>query len=137
MTLVRVLLSLAICSSLAAFAQNSKDSKNLSIWDSARQAQTSKSTDDAMGRMHLNEFRTERNYSPFKAEAKNDPIALHFDDTPGSDDGACFTMRTYVVARDSKHSDATHLVGYSTCQKASRYRLRTTQIQEIAPSQKP
>lgn len=43
-------------------------------------------------------------------------------------DTTCFAIRSYVVARDSKDSDSTHLVHYSTCQPASRYRLRTTQI---------
>jgi hypothetical protein len=45
-----------------------------------------------------------------------------------SDDVFCYTMRSYVVARDSKHSDSVHPVGYSTCQPASKYRLRTTQM---------
>ncbi|HTW57209.1 MAG TPA: hypothetical protein VMD99_03650 [Terriglobales bacterium] len=42
-------------------------------------------------------------------------------------DGICYTIRSYVVARDSKDSDSVHLVSYSTCQMASRYQLRTTQ----------
>jgi hypothetical protein len=41
-------------------------------------------------------------------------------------DRYCLKMRSYLVARDRKNSDSTHLVGYSTCQPASRYRLRTT-----------
>jgi len=44
------------------------------------------------------------------------------------DDTMCYTMRTYVVARDGKHSDSVHPVGYSTCQPAGKYRLRTTQM---------
>ena len=39
----------------------------------------------------------------------------------------CYSIRAYVVARDSKHSDSTHPVGYSTCQRASRYRLKTAE----------
>lgn len=42
-------------------------------------------------------------------------------------DAMCYTIRSYVVARDSKHSDSTHPVGYSTCQPASRYRLKTAE----------
>ena len=42
-----------------------------------------------------------------------------------TDDATCLTIRSYVVARDSKDSDSTHLVRYSTCQPASRYQLRT------------
>jgi hypothetical protein len=41
-------------------------------------------------------------------------------------DSYCLKIRSYLVARDSKTSDSTHLVGYSTCLPASRYRLRTT-----------
>lgn len=44
------------------------------------------------------------------------------------DETLCYTMRSYVVARDSKDSDSVHPTGYSTCQPASRYRLRTTQL---------
>jgi hypothetical protein len=40
----------------------------------------------------------------------------------------CLKIRSYVVARDSKHSDSTHPVSYSTCQPASRYRLKTTDL---------
>ncbi len=42
-----------------------------------------------------------------------------------ADDTTCLAIRSYVVARDSKDSDSTHLVLYSTCQPASRYQLRT------------
>ena len=57
-----------------------------------------------------------------------DPMALRADARQG-DDTLCYKIRSYVVARDSKDSDSVHPVGYSTCQPASRYRLRTTQIQ--------
>lgn len=49
------------------------------------------------------------------------------------DDTLCFTMRSYVVARDSKDSDSVHPAGYSTCLPASRYRLRTTEIRTLTP----
>jgi len=41
------------------------------------------------------------------------------------DDEICYTLRTYVVARDDKESDSTHRVSSSTCQPGSRYRLKT------------
>ena len=41
-------------------------------------------------------------------------------------DGMCYAIRSYVVARDSKDSDSTHPVGYSTCRRSSRYHLKTT-----------
>ena len=40
-------------------------------------------------------------------------------------DTYCLKIRSYQMARDSKNSDSTHLVGYSTCLPASKYRLRT------------
>ncbi len=43
-------------------------------------------------------------------------------------DNTCLKIRSYVVARDSKDSDSTHPVSYSTCQPSSRYRLKTTEI---------
>jgi hypothetical protein len=42
-------------------------------------------------------------------------------------DSICYTIRSYVVARDAKGSDATHLVRSSTCQPASRFHVRTAQ----------
>jgi hypothetical protein len=43
-------------------------------------------------------------------------------------DTMCYTIRSYVVARDTKDSDSTHPVRYSTCQPAGRYRLKTTEM---------
>ena len=40
-------------------------------------------------------------------------------------DTICYSIRNYLVARDSKSSDATHPAGYSTCQPASRYHVKT------------
>jgi hypothetical protein len=48
----------------------------------------------------------------------------------GSGDVYCLMIRSYVVARDSKDSDATHFVRSSTCQLASKYRVKTTQSVE-------
>ena len=42
-------------------------------------------------------------------------------------DTICYTMRSYVVARDAKDSDATHPAGYSTCQPSNRYQLKNAQ----------
>ena len=43
----------------------------------------------------------------------------------------CLKIRSYVVARDSKDSDSTHPVRYSTCQPSTRYRLKTTEMRTI------
>jgi len=39
-------------------------------------------------------------------------------------DNSCFAIRSYVMARDSKDSDSTHLAGYSTCVPSSKYQVR-------------
>ncbi len=73
--------------------------------------------------MQIDQFRIDRNAPPFRSEARK---FRGFDmDGQLADDTLCYAIRSYVVARDSKGSDSTHPVGYSTCQKASRYRLRT------------
>ncbi len=78
---------------------------------------------------------------PSQAAAEKDPLnRLQIDQFKGLrillsgvggdliSDATCLKIRSYVVARDSKNSDSTHPVSYSTCQPASRYRLRTTEI---------
>ncbi len=46
----------------------------------------------------------------------------------------CLTLRTYRVARVSPESDTTKFAGYSTCQPAARFQLRTTvDSREIEP----
>ncbi|HZQ22159.1 MAG TPA: hypothetical protein VFA89_05105 [Terriglobales bacterium] len=36
----------------------------------------------------------------------------------------CFKMRTYIVAREARHSDRTRLVGYRTCLPGSDLEMR-------------
>ena len=70
------------------------------------------------------------------AERERQPDAHCFQYSPTIDqrsdimfrDTICYAIRSYVVARDSKDSDSTHPVSYSTCQPAARYQLRTTEI---------
>ena len=45
----------------------------------------------------------------------------------------CLSIRSYLVARDSKDSDSTHPTGYSTCQPSDRYRLKSTEIRVESP----
>jgi hypothetical protein len=44
-------------------------------------------------------------------------------------DSICYSIRSYVVARDDKDSDSTHPVGSSTCQPASRYRMKKALVE--------
>jgi hypothetical protein len=73
----------------------------------------------------IDRSRIDPNRQPFRWVFQNDNIVM---ETLG-DDALCYKIRSYVVARDSKDSDSVHPVGYSTCQPASRYRLKKTQIQ--------
>jgi hypothetical protein len=38
----------------------------------------------------------------------------------------CYTMRSYVMAREDPHSDSTRQVGYSVCEPSSTFDLRET-----------
>ena len=40
-------------------------------------------------------------------------------------DGVCYTLRTYVMARDEKDSDSTHLVRETRCLPAARLQFKT------------
>jgi hypothetical protein len=42
-------------------------------------------------------------------------------------DPICYSIRSYLVARDEKDSDSTHPVGSSTCQPARRYGVKNAQ----------
>jgi hypothetical protein len=49
-------------------------------------------------------------------------------------EATCYTLRTYRVARETPDSDSTRPAGYSTCQRATRFQLRTAvDTREIAP----
>ena len=80
----------------------------------------------------IDRFRIDPNRRPFRWGSQDDPILIEpafLMDGQLGDDTVCYKIRSYVVARDNKDSDSVHPVGYSTCQPASRYRLRKTQIQ--------
>jgi len=70
--------------------------------------------------------RIDPNRRPFRWGSQINDVVM---DRQLGDDTVCYKIRSYVVARDSKDSDSVHPVGYSTCQPASRYRLKKTQIQ--------
>jgi hypothetical protein len=44
----------------------------------------------------------------------------------------CYSIRSYLMARDSKDSDSTHLVRVSNCLPARQYSLKTTDPQPHA-----
>ncbi len=151
MTLARVLALALLLVSAVAFAQDQLQAKqgplNFGSLDRPLLAQDAKTTPSEP-------WRIVPKADHFQA-ADNDKGLLHLDDEspnttqlqsanttqlPAFDlardgqlpvDVTCFTIRSYVMARDQKGSDATHLVRYSTCQPSGRYRLRTAQIQAV------
>ena len=53
-------------------------------------------------------------------------------DSP-ENDGLCYKMRTYVMAREEKTSDVTHLVREAKCTPARKFQFKTTD-QHTGPS---
>jgi hypothetical protein len=49
-------------------------------------------------------------------------------------DATCYSIRSYVVARDAKDSDSTHPAGYSTCLSSDRYHVKSAEIRLDSPS---
>ena len=65
--------------------------------------------------------RIEGNDDSFLNSRMQRPLALTLD----PNDATCYTIRAYRVARISPESDTTRPVGYSTCQRASRFQFKT------------
>ena len=81
-----------------------------------------------LDQVHPDHLKTNQSVSPSKLPDRSIVIAPGIDGRLGADT-TCLKIRSYVVARDSKDSDSTHPVSYSTCQPAARYQLKTTEIQ--------
>jgi len=96
--------------------------------------QSSNFSSDSMDRMRIDQYVHDLGKGDFRAgrsnEAKRRTLVMGLGG-PLDSDATCFTMRSYVVARDSKDSDSTHPTGYSTCQPASKYRVRTTEQEPV------
>jgi hypothetical protein len=45
----------------------------------------------------------------------------------------CYTMRSYLMAREARDSDVTSPAGYSTCQKASRFAVKDA-VEPLEPA---
>jgi len=149
MTLTRLLAAaLVVCSALA-FAQTKTDS--LAVADQAPATRKhpavassepwnfieTQLADASAGKDPLDRFQIDK-YKVFRSNTNTRTLLV----SPEADAGmilsglsgdldgitTCLKIRSYVVARDSKDSDSTHPVSYSTCQPAKRYSLRTTDM---------
>ena len=86
---------------------------------------------NALDPMRLDQYRLDQiKGNPHVRHFKLDPLSetLAVDSNPLDADNTCLSIRSYVVARDSKDSDSTHPVGYSTCQPSNRYQVRSADI---------
>ena len=126
MTLARLLALTLLACSLPAFSQTQPAANPNQVADgSARisSAVAPKASDDS----NVLELQPDGSSRAAKANAEA-KVSFPNLSRPLYEDTTCYTIRSYVVARDSKHSDSTHPAGYSTCQPASRYGLKTTDI---------
>jgi hypothetical protein len=55
-------------------------------------------------------------------------------DSARDGDLTCYTIHSYLVKRQSRDSDVTEPVGHSTCQRASKYSVKTVEEPGTAPS---
>jgi hypothetical protein len=74
----------------------------------------------ALDSMRLDQYRLD--------QIKSDPHIRHLKLDALDADTTCLSIRSYVVARDSKDSDSTHPAGYSTCQPSNRYQVKNAEI---------
>lgn len=81
------------------------------------------SNSEPTNHMLVDQFRLDRSLG--NAGARTHTLALGLDGLDS--DTTCYKIRSYVVARDSEDSDSTHMTGYSTCQPAAKYRVKTTE----------
>jgi hypothetical protein len=148
MTLTRLFVAaLVVCSTLS-FAQTKTDSPSASDQPSANKPATVASSEPwkfipnqltvaNSGKDPLNPLQIDK-YKVFRSNKNTHTLLLGpeadagmlLSGLGGDLDGVttCLKIRSYVVARDSKDSDSTHPVSYSTCQPSTRYRVRTTEI---------
>ncbi len=54
----------------------------------------------------------------------------------GVSDATCFSIRSYLVVRDSPDSDTTHRDGSTTCVPTARFRMYSTVVQERVQDQR-
>jgi hypothetical protein len=69
------------------------------------------------------------------------PIIEHGGDLvlrePADQDELCYSLRTYIVARDDKKSDSTHVVRQVKCTPATKFGVKSADIRIQNPDTKP
>jgi hypothetical protein len=143
MTLARLFVAALVICSVPAFAQDHQSGSAPVVPDSKTNVGTSAepwrvgpsntlkngAQKDALGRLQSNVDRARKAYEEAEL-AQFIPSPRIFVITPNgqvADDTTCYTIHSIVVERDERDSDATHTVRSSTCQPASRYRVKSAE----------
>jgi hypothetical protein len=97
--------------------------------------QSSESDSDSRNRIRVDQYRLDPDSPELltgraRSQPKTRTLVMGVDG-PLDSDVTCYAIRSYVVARDFKDSDSTHMAGYSTCQPASRYGIKTTEERSV------
>src|SRR5579863_10247761 len=107
MTLSRLLVpALLIVAASAAFAQQQNaplTSPPSEPWRIASGQSDTGTVKSSIDRIRIDQFKVDPKAAPFKMESRLDPIVVTPEDLAG-DGTLCYTIRSYVVARDSKDS---------------------------------
>jgi hypothetical protein len=158
MTLARLLVAALLLGSLPASAQVTKKGNQFpggnaffaDDWHPAatpsepwrlipKQSAGANSERNPLDRLRINDYKVSQLGSDYLGEMRwPDTDAGMFDASlkPQVDtDTACFSIRSYVVARDSKDSDSTHPVSYSTCVRSDRYHVKSAEIRSESADQ--
>jgi hypothetical protein len=124
MTLARLLTAPLLLCCLSAFAQDQqpRNPRPSEPW----RIIPNQPGDVGSGQQLLSPMRVDQFRFDPKVEAKPDKAVSVLDGQPDTDT-ICYSIRSYVVARDSKDSDSTHPAGYSTCRPASGYHVKNAQ----------
>jgi len=140
MTLARLLVAALLFCGLSAIAQQSLPGQSVRPGDLPWKTPAATTSEpwkiipdqplyspgqDSSGDIRADQYKAD----PASRLVKEEPETIsRVDDLPGD---TCFAIRSYVMARDNKDSDSTHLVSYSTCQPASRYRMKKAEVRSV------
>jgi hypothetical protein len=137
MTLARLFVAALLLCGVSAVAQQSLPGQSVRPGDMPLRTPTATTSEpwriipdqplyspgqNSQGDIRIDQYKADPASGFFKQEPET---TSSLDDLPGD---TCFTIRSYVMARDDKDSDSTHLAGYSTCQPSSRYRMKKAEV---------
>ena len=131
MTLTRLFAAVLLLFPLAAFAQDQQGPLNLTPASPFAVGESTRPTPTEPWRIipKADSYHADKGQEVILFDESKAPVPDSYPHAQLLRDTTCYAIRSYVVARDDKDSDSTHFVRYSTCQPASRYRLKTAQVE--------